>query len=56
MSEHSDCPTCAYWQNRIAEEKARALAGCEGAFDSERCMRQELREHQARSDRKVESQ
>jgi hypothetical protein len=48
MNEHSDCLTCAYWQSRIAEEKARTLARCEGAFDSEKHARAELAEHLSR--------
>jgi hypothetical protein len=54
MNEHSDCLTCAYWQSRIADEKARSLAGCDGAFDRERRMRGELAAHQQRTHGKSE--
>jgi hypothetical protein len=54
MSKHSDCLTCAYWTARIDEEKARALAGCDGAFDSERRVRGELAAHQQRAHGKSE--
>ena len=47
---HTDCPVCAYWQARLSEEKARTLAGCEGAFAEERRVRAELQEHLAREE------
>lgn len=47
--QHSDCLTCAYWAARIEAEKARALAGCDGAFDDEKRVRKELDEHLERT-------
>ena len=51
---HERCEVCLYWQDRITAEKARALAGCDGAFDREKHARAELAEHQAHCDRKAE--
>jgi hypothetical protein len=46
---HSDCLVCMYWQSRIAEEKARAQAGCADAFDKEKRVRGELAQHRERN-------
>jgi hypothetical protein len=42
---HSDCAACDYWQARISEEKARIIAGCDGAFDREKIARMALAAH-----------
>ena len=45
IEPHTDCFTCRYWQSRIAEETARTLAGCDGAFDKEKFARMALAAH-----------
>ncbi|MGA2755428.1 MAG: hypothetical protein ABSE53_16855 [Terracidiphilus sp.] len=41
----SDCIICAYWTARISEEKARTIAGCEGAYGREQFARIALAAH-----------
>ena len=45
--------TCGYWERRITELRTRALAGCDGAFDSEKHARLELAEHLEAQPREV---
>jgi len=49
VTPHPGCAVCTYWLGRISEEKPRALAGCAGAFDSEKRARAALAEHVTRA-------
>jgi hypothetical protein len=45
---HPDCPVCRFWESRLDEERARALAGVPGAYSEERRVSAELDAHLAR--------
>jgi hypothetical protein len=49
MKPHVDCGVCSYWLFRVAEEKARALAGDKSAYVKEQRARTELDAHLKRA-------
>lgn len=49
MTTHPGCAVCSFWEERIAEEMRRVLAGVPGALDKERHARRELADHRERA-------
>jgi hypothetical protein len=45
IEPHTDCLVCAFWRDRIDEEKRRALAQVPGAFNKEQFARKQLVAH-----------
>jgi hypothetical protein len=49
LKTHPDCPVCRYWQDRLAEARARALKGDADSRRTELRAKSELDDHLART-------